>query len=178
MSETITETITNENTIIEENSVFQTIPPEPAPLTTQPVTQTVEEAEKEELEDTSSESKKEEKKVKTNFEFDEDEMPSKRFLRAHKEEMHFMRDKWILSRINDEDLMEYLRMEQARNDQMTQVKESRNKRIYHTLLLTLILASVVAVVFLLKDNPTILINILYIVGLLVGFWLWKSNKDK
>lgn len=115
---------------------------------------------------------------KVPFKFEEEELPSKRLFRSRKEDMNFLRDKWILSRISDNDLMEYLRLEQKRHDQFMEERELRNKRILSAFQLTISLAAVVAIVYLLKDNPTILVNILYIFGLLAGFWLWKKEKDK
>lgn len=112
------------------------------------------------------------------LEFDESEIPGKRFFRSNKEDMNFLRDKWILSRINDENLMEYLRLEQKRNDQLQHAKDIREKRIMTAFLLTVSLAAIVAIVYLLKDNPTILVNILYICGLLIGFWVWKNPREK
>ena len=42
------------------------------------------------------------------------------------------RDEQILSRISDEDLMEYLRMEQKRMELLQQAKEVREKRFWTT----------------------------------------------
>lgn len=74
--------------------------------------------------------------------------------------------------------MEYLRLEQKRNDQLQHAKDIREKRIMTAFLLTVSLAAIVAIVYLLKDNPTILVNILYICGLLTGFWVWKNPREK
>ena len=87
---------------------------------------------------------------------------------------NFSRDQWILSHIKDEDLMEYLRLEQHRMELLQQAKEKREKRIFTLVQLLLSLA----VTYLLKDNPTILLSILYIVGIIGAFWIMKNPKDK
>lgn len=89
-----------------------------------------------------------------------------------------MRDKWILSRIRDEDLMDYLLLEQKRNEQMQKVKDIREKRFISAFKLSVSLAAGVAIVYLLKDNPTIFVNILYIGGILGGFHFWKNSQGK
>lgn len=91
---------------------------------------------------------------------------------------NFSRDQWILSHIKDEDLMEYLRLEQHRMELLQQAKEKREKRIFTLVQLLLSLAAVIAVTYLLKDNPTILLSILYIVGIIGAFWIMKNPKDK
>lgn len=91
---------------------------------------------------------------------------------------NFSRDQWILSHINDEDLMEYLRLEQHRMELLQQAKEKREKRIFTLVQLLLSLAAVIAVTYLLKDNPTIFLSILYIVGIIGAFWIMKNPKDK
>ena len=91
---------------------------------------------------------------------------------------NFSRDQWILSHIKDEDLMEYLRLEQHRMELLQQAKEIREKRIFTLVQLLLSLAAVIAVTYLLKDNPTILLSILYIVGIIGAFWIMKNPKDK
>lgn len=108
-----------------------------------------------------------------------EEEPKKRsFFRRNREDAHFLRDKWILSRISDKDLMEYLVLEQKRNEQLQKAKDIREKRIVSAFKLTVSLAAGVAVVYLLKDNPTIFVNILYIGGILGGFWFWKNSHEK
>ena len=91
---------------------------------------------------------------------------------------NFSRDQWILSHIKDEDLMEYLRLEQHRMELLQQAKEKREKRIFTLVQLLLSLAAVIAVTYLLKDNPTILLSILYIDGIIGAFWIMKNPKDK
>ncbi len=108
-----------------------------------------------------------------------EEEPKKRgFFRRNKEEEYFLRDKWILSRIRDEDLMDYLLLEQKRNEQMQRAKDIREKRLVSAFKLSVSLAAGVAIVYLLKDNPTIFVNILYIGGILGGFHFWKNSQGK
>ena len=59
-----------------------------------------------------------------------------------------------------------------------QARDIKEKRIMKGFELTISLAAIVAVIYLLKDNPTILVNILYITGILVAFWFWKNPRDK
>lgn len=111
--------------------------------------------------------------------FTEEESPKKKFFRFNKqEEEHFSRDKWILSRIPSEDLMDYLRLEQSRMDKLQMAKERKWKRINTTIRLVASLAAGVAAVYFLKDEPTILVNVLYICGILGGAWIWNNRKDK
>lgn len=108
----------------------------------------------------------------------EDESPSGKLFHFKRKDKEFSRDEWILSRINKGELMEYLKLEQKRSEFLQGVKDTREKRILKAFELTISLAAVVAVVFLLRDNPTILISILYIVGIVIAFWLWKNPRDK
>lgn len=112
-----------------------------------------------------------------NIEYFEEEKP-RRIFRFGKADEEFSRDRWILSRIREEDLMEYLRLEQKRNEQLQQIKEKRSKRFMTAFQLTVSLAAIVAVVYLLKDAPTILVNILYISGILAVLWMWKNPHDR
>ncbi|MGN1267403.1 MAG: hypothetical protein ACI4UH_05640, partial [Dorea sp.] len=93
-----------------------------------------------------------------NFEYNEDDIPARRLFSSHKEDMNFLRDKWILSRIKDDDLMEYLRLEQKRNDQLQESREVRNKRIMFAFTLTVSLIAAVVAIYFLKDNPVLLTN--------------------
>lgn len=118
----------------------------------------------------------EENRLKTDS-FEEE--PKKRgIFRRSKEEANFLRDKWILSRIRDEDLMDYLVLEQKRNEQLQKARDIRERRLVSAFKLTVSLAAGVAVVYFLKDNPTIFVNILYIGGILGGFWFWKNPREK
>lgn len=111
--------------------------------------------------------------------FPSEEKPIHKFLhyKPH-EEKEFSRDEWIFSQLDKEDLMEYLALEQTRSELDRQLKETREKRLFCAFQLTVSLAAVVAVVYLLRDNPTILVNILYIAGIVACLWLWKNPKDK
>lgn len=88
------------------------------------------------------------------------------------------REDWILSRIPQEDLMEYLRMEQKNSEMLRNAKEIKEKRIFTTLQIALSMSAIVAVVALLKDNPTVLVNILYITGIVIALWIWRGKQDK
>ena len=63
--------------------------------------------------------------------------------------------------------MKYLEMEHERLEMMQSIKEAREKRSFTMLQLLISLAAIVIVVFLLRDNPTVLVNILYIVGIII-----------
>lgn len=110
------------------------------------------------------------------FDFDEDERPRRRLFRFRHEEES--RDKLILSRIKDDELLEYLTLEQRRLEFLQQAKEIREKRMLAAFQLLISLAAIVAVTYLLKDNPTILISILYIVGIIAALIIWKNPRDK
>lgn len=90
----------------------------------------------------------------------------------------FTREDWILSRIPAEDLMEYLAIEQKRNEMLQKAKEVKEKRIFTTIQIALSMAAIVGVVWLLKDNPTVLVNILYITGIVIALWIWRGKQDK
>ena len=115
-----------------------------------------------------------------------DEHPFREFFSnfRSKRKIEMNRDEQILSRISDEDLMEYLRMEQKRMELLQQAKEVREKRFWTTLQLAICLLSVILVIYFLKDNPVILVTILYTVGILTALRLWsksqngKGSKDK
>ena len=114
-----------------------------------------------------------------NYVFPDEDKPAHKFLHAKPhDEKEFSRDEWILSQLDKEDLMEYLVLEQKRGELDKQLKETREKRLFSAFQLTVSLAAVVAVVYLLQDNPTILVNILYIAGIVAGLWLWKNPKGK
>ena len=114
----------------------------------------------------------------TDDEMPDDDPADKKRFHFKKEDKEFYRDKWILSRISDENLMDYLTLEQKRNEMQQQARDIKEKRIMKGFELTISLAAIVAVIYLLKDNPTILVNILYITGILVAFWFWKNPRDK
>lgn len=112
------------------------------------------------------------------FDFDEDERPKKRFFRHRRANDEESRDKLILSRIKDEDLMDYLALEQRRLEFLQQAKEAKEKRILIAFQLLISLAAIVGITYLLQDNPTILISILYIVGIVAALNVWKNPHDK
>lgn len=87
------------------------------------------------------------------------------------------RDKLILSRIRDEDLMEYLALEQRRVEFLQQAKEAKEKRILNAFQLIVTLAAIVALTYLLRDNPTILISILYVAGIVAALKVWRNPQD-
>lgn len=105
------------------------------------------------------------------------EKAPRRFFRFRREDVEFSRDKWILTHINNDDLLEYLKLEQERAEQLRIAKDVRGKRLMAAFQLAASLAAIVAVVYLLKDVPTILVNILYIVGIIAALWLWKNPRD-
>ena len=88
------------------------------------------------------------------------------------------RDEQILSRTQHEDLMEYLRMEQKRMELLQQAKEVREKRFWTTFQLFICLLSVILVIYFLKDNPVILVTILYTVGILTALRIWSKSKKR
>lgn len=127
----------------------------------------------------STESKNQTAANKANsFDFDEDEEPKKHFFHFRSKNTDYSRDQLILSRIKDDDLMEYLKLEQERLEFLQQAKELKEKRILTAFQLTISLAAIVIVTYLLKDNPTILISILYIVGIIAALNIWKNPRDK
>ena len=60
---------------------------------------------------------------------------------------------------------------------MRKAKETRQKRILSAFQLTVSLAAVIVVMFLLRDNPTVMVNILYIIGIIAALWIWKNAKS-
>ena len=94
-----------------------------------------------------------------------------------KRKMELNRDEMILSRISDDDLMEYLRLEQKRLEILQQAKDVREKRIWIAFQITIALLSVVLIVYFLKDNPVILVTILYTIGILVALRISKRPAD-
>ena len=94
-----------------------------------------------------------------------------------KRKMELNRDEMILSRISDDDLMEYLRLEQKRLEILQQSKDVREKRIWIAFQITITLLSVVLIVYFLKDNPVILVTILYTIGILVALRILKRPAD-
>lgn len=88
------------------------------------------------------------------------------------------REEWILSRLRDEDLMEYLSLEHRKAEMLQRAKETRERRIFFLMQLLISLAAIVAVVYCLQSEPVVLVNILYITGIVIGLWIWKHPKDQ
>lgn len=112
------------------------------------------------------------------FHFFKKEKPDKKIMDSYSsedDEDGFSRDQWILSHLNEKDLIKYLELEQKRTEMNQQAKETREKRIFTAFQLTVSLAAVVAVTYLLKDNPSILVSILYTVGIIAALWIWKKR---
>lgn len=108
-----------------------------------------------------------------------DEHPFREFFSnfRSKRKIEMNRDEQILSRISDEDLMEYLRMEQKRMELLQQAKEVREKRFWTTFQLSICLLSVILVIYFLKDNPVILVTILYTFGILAALRIWSKSQN-
>lgn len=108
-----------------------------------------------------------------------DEHPFREFFSnfRSKRKIEMNRDEQILSRISDEDLMEYLRMEQKRMELLQQAKEVREKRFWTTFQLAICLLSVILVIYFLKDNPVILVTILYTFGILAALRIWSKGQN-
>lgn len=108
-----------------------------------------------------------------------DEHPFREFFSNFhsKRKIEMNRDEQILSRISDEDLMEYLRMEQKRMELLQQAKEVREKRFWTTFQLAICLLSVILIIYFLKDNPVILVTILYTLGILAALRIWSKGQN-
>lgn len=89
----------------------------------------------------------------------------------------FSREQWILTHIGNENIMEYLRMEQKKEDEIRKTREAKQKRLLSAFQLTVSLAAVIVVMFLLRDNPTVMVNILYIIAIIAGLWIWKNPRS-
>lgn len=113
-----------------------------------------------------------------NLNMDEERYSQKRFWHFRSGNDEISRDKLILSRIKDEDLMEYLALEQRRVEFLQQAKEAKEKRILDAFQLVATLAAIVALTYFLQDSPTILISILYVAGIVAALKVWKNPHDK
>ena len=69
-------------------------------------------------------------------------------------------------------------MEHRREEERQNAKDMRQKRILSAFQLTISLAAVIAVIFLLRDNPTVMVNILYIIAIIAALWIWKHPGQK
>lgn len=102
--------------------------------------------------------------------------PGNRFFHFFTGEAKYIREQAVLSRIDNEHLMDYLLLEQKRYESEQKHRDERGKRILSAFQLAVSLAAIVAVIGFLKDEPTVLVNILYIIGIIAAIWLWKSKK--
>lgn len=109
--------------------------------------------------------------------FPDEGKTARHFFRSHDKNSEEDRDRLILSTIKEDDLMEYLKLEQERLEFLQHTKDIRERRILSAFQLAVSLAAVVSIVYFLKDNPTILISILYIIGILIALWVWKNPRD-
>lgn len=94
------------------------------------------------------------------------------------DEEEMARDEWILSRLRDEDLMEYLSLEHRKAEMLQKAKETKERRIFFLVQMIVSLAAIVGVVYFLKSEPVVLVNILYITGIVIVLRIWKNPKDK
>lgn len=99
-----------------------------------------------------------------------------RFFDYFTREGKYIREQAVLSRIDDEHLMDYLLLEQKRYENEQKFRDERGKRILSAFQLAVSLAAIVAVIGFLKDEPTVLVNILYIIGIVAAIWLWRTKK--
>lgn len=82
----------------------------------------------------------------------------------------------VAGQITEEHITEYL--EGTREERMLAFKERRERRFLTTLEILGALTAIVLIVWFLKDNPAILVNILYLIGGLGIFFLWKQPHKK
>lgn len=82
----------------------------------------------------------------------------------------------IAGKITEEHITEYL--EANREERIQQYRERREKRLLAALELFAVLGTIIAVVNFLRNDPAILVNILYIIGALGAFFLWKHPRSK
>ena len=99
-----------------------------------------------------------------------------RFFDYFTREGKYIREQAVLSRIDDEHLMDYLLLEQKRYENEQKFRDERGKRILSAFQLAVSLAAIVAVIGFLKDEPTVLVNILYIIGIVAAIWLLRTKN--
>lgn len=99
-----------------------------------------------------------------------------RFFDYFTREGKYIREQAVLSKIDDEHLMDYLLLEQKRYENEQKFRDERGKRILSAFQLAVSLAAIVAVIGFLKDEPTVLVNILYIIGIVAAIWLWRTKN--
>lgn len=103
--------------------------------------------------------------------------PIKEYYSFGDSDYEFSREDYIITRLRDEDLMEYLRMQEKKEEKQRAAKEARNAKIYSLIIFAIAAVSVVLIVWFLRDNPAVLVNILYIAGILLVMWFWKHPKE-
>ena len=99
-----------------------------------------------------------------------------RFFDYFTREGKYIREQAVLSRIDDDHLMDYLLLEQKHYENEQKFRDERGKRILSAFQLAVSLAAIVAVIGFLKDEPTVLVNILYIIGIVAAIWLWRTKN--
>lgn len=108
----------------------------------------------------------------------ESEKSGPRLFRRDQKSQEFSRDKWILTHLSSDNLMEYLKLEQKREELLAKSRETKQKRILSAFQLFISLAAVVGIIWLLRDNPSVMVNILYIIGIIGALWIWKNPHSK
>lgn len=103
--------------------------------------------------------------------------PIKEYYSFGDSDYEFSREDYIITRLRDEDLMEYLRMQEKKEEKQREAKEARNAKIYFLIMFAIAAIAVVLIVWFLRDNPAVLVNILYIAGILLVMWCWKHPKE-
>lgn len=82
----------------------------------------------------------------------------------------------VAGRITEEHITEYL--EGTREEKLLAFRERREKRILTALEILASLTAVVLTVWFLRDNPAILVNVLYLIGGLGIFFIWRYPNKK
>ena len=82
----------------------------------------------------------------------------------------------VAGRITREHITEYL--EGSREERLLAFKERREKRFLTALEILAALTAIVLIVWFLKENPAILVNILYLIGGLGIFFIWRQPHKK
>lgn len=82
----------------------------------------------------------------------------------------------VAGRITGEHITEYL--EGSREERLLAFKERREKRFLTALEILAALTAIVLIVWFLKENPAILVNILYLIGGLGIFFIWRQPHKK
>lgn len=82
----------------------------------------------------------------------------------------------LMGKITEEHITEYL--ETNRKERIQQYRERREKRFINMLEIFAVLAAIVFIVRYLADDPTVLVNLLYIIGGLGALYIWKFVNHK